>query len=192
MKSYGWHVEHDEFTDSTPFGPVDFANIIATYQYGSNFKRTADDMSRNSKNRIVFACHYDSKYFSDFDFIGAIDSAVPCAMLLDMAKFLSQNVNQAELNKIQRHLQFVFFDGEEAFINWSSKDSIYGARQHADRLDRLYGQEGFDSIDLFVLLDLIGAKSCEFPNFFDSTTSMYRMLSKIGNYFFSIFVSNFE
>ena len=181
MREFGWHVEEDSFTDSTPFGQKDFSNIIATFQQGANFRLRKDDLSRNAKNRIIFACHYDSKYFTEFDFIGAIDSAVPCALLLDLAKFLKENLGQVELAKAQRHLQFIFFDGEEAFQNWNSFDSIYGSRFHAKRLENAHGQLGFDSIDLFVLLDLIGATSCEFPNFFDSTSKIYRMLSKIGN-----------
>ena len=30
-------------------------------------------------------------------------------------------------------LQFIFFDGEEAFVNWSAQDSIYGARHLAKK-----------------------------------------------------------
>ena len=30
-------------------------------------------------------------------------------------------------------LQFVFFDGEEAFVDWTSTDSIYGARHLAEK-----------------------------------------------------------
>lgn len=31
---------------------------------------------------------------------------------------------------------FIFFDGEEAFLNWGPKDSIYGARHLARRWER--------------------------------------------------------
>ena len=31
-------------------------------------------------------------------------------------------------------LQFIFFDGEEAFETWSTTDSTYGARHLADKL----------------------------------------------------------
>jgi len=157
--------------------------------------------------RIVFACHYDSKYFEDFDFIGAIDSAVPCALLLDMAKDLKDNYDTKIFSKViqiiqlfikktncfslkwyfifcvklTRHIQFIFFDGEEAFKDWSATDSIYGSRNLADSLAGNYGQKAFDTIDLFVLLDLIGAESCAFPNYFPATSKTYSVLNKIGS-----------
>ena len=39
---------------------------------------------------------------------------------------------------LQRHevsLQFIFFDGEEAFKDWTDTDSLYGARHLASQLD---------------------------------------------------------
>lgn len=42
-----------------------------------------------------------------------------------------------------------------------------------------YGQDSFDKIDLFVLLDLIGGDQSRFPNFFKETSNTYRLLSKI-------------
>jgi len=35
-------------------------------------------------------------------------------------------------------LQFIFFDGEEAFQNWTPTDSIYGARHLAAKMDATY------------------------------------------------------
>ena len=32
-------------------------------------------------------------------------------------------------------LQFIFFDGEEAFVNWTPTDSIYGARHLAAKME---------------------------------------------------------
>jgi len=58
----------------------------------------------------------------------------------------------------------LFFDGEEAFQQWSSTDSIYGARNLAEKWSGLSfthkGVSGnyLDRIDVFVLLDLLGAK----------------------------------
>ena len=77
-------------------------------------------------------------------------------------------------------MQFIFFDGEEAFKEWTDKDSIYGARHHASQLQTTFGQNSFDSIDLFVLLDLIGGTDSDFPNFFTATSKAYNLISKIG------------
>lgn len=77
----------------------------------------------------------------------------------------------------------MFFDGEEAFVNWSENDSIYGSRYYSKMLKSMYGSDAFDSMDLFVLLDLIGAETSKFPNYFPfATGSAYSVLSKIGKY----------
>ena len=103
MKSYGWLVQQQSSSASTPMGTKQFNNIIANYPIGTTFsaQNNLDDNTRfYLKNRVVLACHYDSKYFADFDFIGAIDSAVPCAMLLDMAQFLKSNFKPSVFNKV--------------------------------------------------------------------------------------------
>lgn len=186
MQQYGWSVDVQPFNDKTPFGVKTFANIIATYQIGKNFQAVEQTDEANSesitnlKNRVVFACHYDSKWFDKADFIGATDSAVPCAILIDLAKFLQENFNKNEFKDIFRHLQFVFFDGEEAFVEWSRTDSTYGSRQMAKTLRDKHQNEAFDSIDLFVLLDLMGGDQSQFMNYFpQSTSNVYNMLSKI-------------
>ncbi len=189
MQEYGWVVEQNAFRDSTPYGEKEFVNLIANFPIGVNFKHDVtlanikseqDFSSFHTNNRIVLACHYDSKYEKDFKFIGAIDSAVPCAIMLDLAKFLKENFEKSEFSKLSRHLQFIFFDGEEAFKEWSSTDSIYGARNHADHLFKKYSQNAFDTIDLFVLLDLIGGTQSKFPNFFPASSNTYRLMAKIG------------
>ena len=60
-------------------------------------------------------------------------------------------------------LQFIFFDGEEAFKTWTSTDSLYGSRHLASKWSRTpYDYQGvsgnqLDRIDVFMLLDLLGA-----------------------------------
>ena len=62
-------------------------------------------------------------------------------------------------------LQFIFFDGEEAFRAWTSTDSLYGSRHLARKWQReRFQHQGvsgsqLDRIDVFMLLDLLGAKN---------------------------------
>ncbi|XP_063139247.1 glutaminyl-peptide cyclotransferase-like protein isoform X4 [Rattus norvegicus] len=75
--SAGWHVELDPFTASTPLGPLDFGNVVATLDPGA-------------ARHLTLACHYDSKFFPPGlpPFVGATDSAVPCALLLELVQAL--------------------------------------------------------------------------------------------------------
>lgn len=53
-----WHVAVDEFQQKVPyFGKVTFKNIIAT-------------VNPKADRFLVLACHYDSKYFKDAEFVG--------------------------------------------------------------------------------------------------------------------------
>ena len=82
----------------------------------------------------MIACHYDSK-IEPPGFLGATDSAVPCAMMLNLAQTLREELRALRSTKQELTLQFFFLDGEEAFVSWSSTDSIYGARQTAPLKD---------------------------------------------------------
>lgn len=85
-----WRISFDEFTESTPRGDVKFTNFIAT--------RDPPGVRTGDVGRLVVTAHYDSKWFKKGsgleNFVGATDSAVPCAMLMYAAlaldKFLSE------------------------------------------------------------------------------------------------------
>jgi len=49
-----------------------------------------------AKRFLVLACHFDSKYFKDFTFIGATDSAVPCSMMIDLARTLNYSLHNGK------------------------------------------------------------------------------------------------
>ena len=99
LTALNWHVEEDKFQDNTPYGTKTFTNIIATY-----------DPTR--KKRFVLAAHYDSKNMTDGrgrEFIAATDSAVPCAILLDVARQLNCLLNKAQGDRVFIHLINYFY-----------------------------------------------------------------------------------
>lgn len=159
MENKNWTVELDSFDDVTPnMGQLRFHNIIAK-------------VNPNAKRYLMLACHYDSKYIKGEEFIGAIDSAVPCAMLLHMADQLKTHLEQVKQNDLS--LMFVFFDGEEAFKEWGPNDSIYGAKHLTEK----WKEEGFlPKIDILVLLDLLGAADPVLFSFFSGTDKWHMNL----------------
>jgi len=177
LKDLGWSVEFDTFTQDTVIGERTFSNIIAT-------------RNKDSPRRLVLAAHYDTK-ISPEGFIGATDSAVPCAMMLHLAMTMDKILPQASETP-ELTLQLVFFDGEEAFNSWTSTDSLYGSRHLANlwaNTDYEYqGGEGIcqegvakdmDRIDTFVLMDLLGAPSPSFRRYTQFNTSMYDLVSEV-------------
>lgn len=152
LQSLGWSVISDISHQDTPnFGKLKFENIIAK-------------INPSAKQYVVLACHYDSKYFGEERFVGATDSAVPCAMLLNLAHTL-----QKELKALQGTdlgLELWFFDGEEAFVYWGPKDSLYGSRHLAKKLEK---QNALSQIKCLILLDLLGTQKPRMYNYYGET-----------------------
>lgn len=82
-----WVVEVDTFLSQTPYGSRSFSNIIST-------------LNPEAKRHLVLACHYDSKYLPQWGnrvFVGATDSAVPCAMMLELARALDKRLRSLKV-----------------------------------------------------------------------------------------------
>nr|QBF51279.1 glutaminyl-peptide cyclotransferase [Scylla paramamosain] len=170
MNSLGWTVEEDRFDSNTPVGRKTFTNVIAT-------------LNPDAPRHLILACHYDSKLDREGEFIGATDSAVPCAMLLNLAFVMREVLSQHSKMQSDLTLRFIFIDGEEAFRLWSDTDSLYGARHMAANLEaRAYptnnaiGTNELHRMDLFVLLDLLGTADVKFFNYFEETSPWYMRL----------------
>ncbi|CAG2123157.1 unnamed protein product, partial [Medioppia subpectinata] len=92
-------------------------------------------------------------------------------------------------------LQLIFFDGEEAFVNWSEEDSLYGSRHLAHTWNRKkflttdeeISQCGhmsdmtseIDRMEAMILLDLLGTKNPNFYSHFSDTHSLYSRIVRI-------------
>ena len=46
----------------------------------------------------MLAAHYDSKYFSNVKFVGAIDSAVPVGIILDLILTLDEKLQNRDVS----------------------------------------------------------------------------------------------
>ncbi len=111
------------------------ANVVAT-------------LPGSKPERIILSSHFDTKLFRDFRFVGASDSGSSTAALLELARVLKDRPRPFTI-------ELLFFDGEEAVVEWSATDSTYGSRH--------YVQAGraantLSSIKALILLDMIGDK----------------------------------
>lgn len=173
MKSLQWNVKLDSFADQTPLGELRFTNIIAT-------------LNPKASRHLVLACHYDSKRDREQVMILATDSAVPCAMMLNLAQLLNDPLKVAMQKNDDLTLQLIFFDGEEAFVQWSDNDSLYGARHLAKTLasskypaGNTVGTTHLHRMDVMVLLDLLGYRDPTFYSFFADTDQLFSRLVTI-------------
>lgn len=128
-----WSIEWQNSTGRTPItelNEVPFRNIV--------FKREPPWTKPGQANLLTLVAHFDSKMVPK-DFIGATDSAVPCAVLMHVARSIDKYLTQMHSEMVElgelggsvemdMGIQIVLLDGEEAFVSWTETDSLYGAR----------------------------------------------------------------
>ncbi len=138
LRSYGYRIEQDAFVAETPYGPKKMVNLVA--------KKGAGE-----KGIVALASHYDTKYMEGKNFVGANDGGSSTALLIELARVLAPARGDLDY-------WFLFLDGEEAFVEWSTFDSTYGSRH----LARRWKQEGIaPRIKALILLDMIGDRNLD-------------------------------
>lgn len=156
LRHSGWQVTRQAFTDDTPRGKTHFVNLIA---------RFPGDAHAESPS-FLFCSHYDTKLFDTIRFVGANDGGSSTGLLLELARVLGQHASVA------RRVELVFFDGEEAFENFSETDGLYGSRYFAKQLQN----EGAKHFRGGILFDMVGDRSLNVTLPADSPASMARDL----------------
>jgi hypothetical protein len=116
LKPLGCEITDDSFTASTPVGVVKMMNIIARF-------------AGTSGKAVVFSGHYDTKPMPGVDFIGANDGGSSTGLLLELARALAAS-------KRTHDVYLVWFDGEEAYVQYTATDGFYGSRHLAQRWDK--------------------------------------------------------
>jgi len=136
LQKAGLKPQLDEFDARTPRGFRHMVNIRAVRP---GAKPTL----------IAITGHYDTKAFDNIRFVGASDGGSSAAWLLEFARAA------ADL-KLQNTLEFIFFDGEEAVVEWTDADSVYGSRHDVDRRVR---DKKLADLKAMILVDMIGDKN---------------------------------
>lgn len=194
-----WQISFQNSTSKTPATgdqEIPFVNMIAS--------RDPPWSNPGDVDRLTLVAHYDSKLTPD-GFIGATDSAAPCAMLMHAARSVDDALTkkwaamqegagkkQYQGMEDRRGIQIIFLDGEEAFVSWTNEDSLYGARSLAAEMERTLHpamstyKSAISSISLFVLLDLLGAKNPRIPSYFETTHWAYRHMATLEKRFRSL------
>ncbi len=134
LAALGIKTVEQPFEGVTPIGPIRMVNLIGT-------------IPGKSPDRIILASHFDTKLYRDVRFVGASDGASSTAALLELARVLKARKG------LPYTIELLFFDGEEAVLEWSATDSTYGSR-HYVAAARTSGS--LKSIRALILLDMIG------------------------------------
>lgn len=169
LRHSGWQVTRQGFTEETPRGKVRFVNLIARFSGDGNAAAPS----------FLLCSHYDTKLFDAIRFVGANDGGSSTGLLLELARVIGGRPNMA------RKIELVFFDGEEAYENFSETDGLYGSRYFAKQLEADGGKQFRGGI----LFDMIGDRSLDITLPADSPPAMARDIFaaaealKLRNYF---------
>ena len=126
------NLEEDTFTATTPDGESAMRNFIAKFP-------------GKREGIVVISGHYDT--LRKPGFLGANDGGSSAGLLLALADYFRAH------KPVGYSVWLVWFDGEEAFRQWSDQDSTYGSRHLAEK----WAKDGTTSkIKAFLLVDMIG------------------------------------
>ncbi len=133
LEGTGLKTRVHEFDAETPIGVVPMVNIVG-------------EIAGTKRGVIVLSGHYDTKRMDDIAFIGANDGGASAAWLLEFARAIG---NQRE----GRTVWIVFYDGEEAFGEWSDTNGIFGSRAFVEHVKET-GE--IDNVHAVLNVDMIG------------------------------------
>lgn len=163
----GWQVTRQAFSDDTPRGKMRFVNLIAEFPGQGNA----------SSSLFLLCSHYDTKMFDTIRFVGANDGGSSTGLLLELARVIGEHPDLAS------KIELVFFDGEEAYEQFSQKDGLYGSRYFTRQLKAARQFRGG------LLFDMVGDRSLGITLPSDSPAEMARDIFaaaealKLRNYF---------
>lgn len=153
LKPRGCQVTEDSFIGQTPGGPVPMVNIIARFP-------------GKSGRAVVLTGHYDTKKMAGVRFVGADDGGSSTAFLLEMAATVQGMTHPDDID-------LVWFDGEEAFGQWSDSDSLYGSRHLAQR----WAADGtLGRIKALINIDMVGGKDLHIMNEENSSPALRKLI----------------
>jgi len=142
------NLEVDTFTMNTPAGPQQMHNYIVRFP-------------GKKDGAIVLASHYETNYpLRNINYVGANDGGSTTGLLIEMANHLRGRTLDGY------SVWLVFFDGEEAFKEWSDSDSTYGSRHLAAKWEN---DGTLRRIKAFIILDMIGDKDLDIQRDSNST-----------------------
>jgi glutaminyl-peptide cyclotransferase len=145
LRGFGCALEEDDFHAQTPIGELPMKNLVAK-------------VPGSGPGIILLLTHYDTARKKDF--VGAEDGGSSTGLMLEMARRLCGAPKQTNA------VWIAFLDGEEAQVQWSETDSVYGSRELAARL-AISGD--LKRIRAVILADMIGQNGLEIARDTNST-----------------------
>ena len=150
LETFGVEAELDTFVDGTPDGEKTLINVVGK-------------IPGKTDQWIILGSHFDTMPGID-DFQGANDSGSSTAVLLELARMISESNLVPDLGII-----FAFFDGEEGIAGYIPGDGLHGSRHMAKQL---VATGDHKKIRAMILLDMVGDKDLKFTIPYNSSRDL--------------------
>ncbi len=158
LESLHCQTSFDAFSARTPAGQVSMRNIIARFP-------------GRSGHSVVITGHFDTKPMPGRVFVGANDGGASAGVLLELARVVNAMPHSDDI-------VLVWFDGEEAFGEWSDTNGIYGSRHLADKWSR---DGTLARIKALINVDMIGDKDLDILEDTNSSVPLLRLVWQTAN-----------
>ena len=149
-------IESDDFTATTPRGPLAVHTLIGKYNVSSD----------PAQPIFILAGHYDTLFKKGF--IGANDGGSSTAILLAFAEALAGRSTRMQI-------WLVWTDLEEAIESFEGDDGLYGSRHLAQKLKAAGVAPRIKGL---FLLDMIGDKKLNVAREISSTRSLQDIIAQ--------------
>lgn len=147
----------DAFTADTPRGAVSMRNIVAKFP-------------GTSGRAVAITGHFDTKLFPGRRFVGANDGGASTGLLLELARVLNSRSGGDDV-------YLVWFDGEEAFAQWSAEDGLYGSRHLAAK----WSNDGtLARMKALINVDMIGDRDLGIVQATNSSPELLRLAWRVA------------
>jgi len=158
LKTLHCQVSFDAFTADTPSGRVAMRNIIAKFPGSSG-------------RALVVTGHFDSKPMPGRVFLGANDGGSSTGFLLELARVVNAMPHADDI-------VLVWFDGEEAYGEWSDTNGIYGSKHLAEKWSR---DGTLARIKALINVDMIGDEDLGILREGNSTPALLALVWKTAH-----------
>jgi len=158
LKTLHCQVSFDAFTANTPSGRVAMRNIIAKFPGSSG-------------RALVVTGHFDSKPMPGRVFLGANDGGSSTGFLLELARVVNAMPHADDI-------VLVWFDGEEAYGEWSDTNGIYGSKHLAEKWSR---DATLARIKALINVDMIGDEDLGILREGNSTPALLALVWKTAH-----------
>jgi len=199
LAGFGLTTQLQSFTATTPNPEALEENSMAPLTVDIDGANIVSKLSVNDAENctILLGSHYDTKPLDGIKYLGANDSGSSSILLLFLAKYLKQALDDQQLT-LNCHITFIWFDGEEAQLhNWTDgeflhpakmKDNTYGSRHFVDQLTScgeakcLPDTYGSHEVKELILIDMVGEENIRFSRDSNSSPELIsRLESSLAN-----------